>query len=80
MNWLTVGVSGVPSTASAVRLGGCQAADRMLGSAVSVREIDPLKIKSVGVNNMRFSGAVTAKGATQRELSGHSPREISMLV
>ena len=61
-----VGVSSVPSTTSAVGLGGCQAANSMSGSAVSVREIDPFKIKSVGVNNVRFSGAVTGR-VTLRE-------------
>ena len=75
-----MGVSSVPSTTSAVGLGGCQAANRKSGSAVSVREIDPFKIKSVGVNNVRFSGAVTGKGRTRREISGHGQGEMCMLL
>lgn len=79
MNWLMVSVSDVPSTTSAAELSCCQSTNRMSGSAVSVEETDPFQIKSVGVDNIRFSHALTGKGHTRREISGHSQREIYML-
>lgn len=74
-----VSVSEVPSTTSAAELSCCQSTNRMSGSAVSVEETDPLQIKSVGVDNIRFAHALTGKGHTRREISGHSRREIYML-